>query len=424
VRLTPMIMIRQFLLSPTSGRVMRHQQVSHVLPLQKARQSARCSNSKRLALAALFNLLLFGCPALAWSAELVEETGYFRVTIEGRTVRLQGMTVKRPDATDKLPIALITHGKPPNQASMLDLRPEHLVGPARDLARRGWLAVVVLRRGFGQSDGPMPRPATCASTSFNERFSADADDLQATLELIAQRPDADATRAIAIGVSAGGAAVSALAARNPKNLMGVINVSGGVRFESCPKDDALVAAFREFGAQSRVPGLWLYAKNDTLFGPALVDRMHHAFLDGGGDVKLVMYDAFGTEGHWLFGNGRHQWLMEMDSFLRFHRLPTWQPRDADALILKLKSKNRDFVERYLAAPSERALARSTTTAYLHMSWGFRTIELARAQALEGCQKQKPAEQCTLVMENDRWVGEEAADRSTQTAPLIGQHDGP
>jgi dienelactone hydrolase len=382
-----------------------------------------CLNFGRLGLMALFSGFLFGCPALAWSADFMEETGYFRVTIEGRTVRLQGMTVKRSDAAEKLPIALITHGKPPNQAGMLDLQPTHLAGLARDLARRGWLAVIVLRRGFGQSDGPMPRPATCASSSLSERFSADADDLQATLELMAERPDADGTRAIAIGVSAGGAAVSALAARNPKNLVGVINVSGGLRFGSCSKDDALVTAFRAFGATSRIPTLWLYAKNDSLFGPDIVDRMHEAFLDGGGDVKLVMYDTFGTEGHSLFQNGRHQWMMEMDSFLRFRKLPTWQPQDADALMQKLKSKNRDFVEKYFAAPSHRAVARSTTSDYLHMSWGFATIELARARALEGCQKQKPAEKCMLVMENDKWVGDEAAEQSPHAAPLISQQGG-
>jgi dienelactone hydrolase len=378
---------------------------------------------KHLARIVLCSAFLLGCPARAWSADFVEEPAYFRVTIEGRTVRLQGMTVKRPDAPEKLPIALITHGKPPNQAGMLDLQPTHLAGLARDLARRGWLAVIVLRRGFGQSDGPMPRPATCASTSLSERFSADADDLQATLELISQRSDADGTRAIAIGVSAGGAAVSALAARNPKNLIGVINVSGGLRFKSCSKDDALVAAYRAFGATSRIPNLWLYAKNDSLFGPDLVDRMHNAFLDGGGDVKLVMYDPFGTDGHSLFQNGRYQWMMELDSFLRFRKLPTWQPRDVDALMQKLDSKNRDFVEKYLAAPSQRAIARSTTSDYLHMSWGFATIELARARALEGCRKQKPDEQCTLVMENDRWVGNEAAEQSVRAAPLNSQQSG-
>jgi dienelactone hydrolase len=372
----------------------------------------------RLVVAASISLLA-GCPKLAWAAEFAEESGFFRVTIEGRSVRLQGMTVKRADAPDKLPIALITHGKPPNLASMLNLEPAHLLGPARDLARRGWLSVIVLRRGFGQSDGPMPRTMTCASTSFRERFSADADDLQATLELIAQRPDADPTRAIAIGVSGGGAAVSALGARNPKTLLGVINISGGLRFEKCSKDEALVEAFREFGARSRVPNLWLYAKNDSFFGPELVERMHNAFLDGGGDVKLVMYDALGNEGHWLFSNGRHQWLMELDAFLRYRKLPTWQPRDADVLMQKLASKDRDFVERYLAAPSQRALARSTT-GYMHMAWGFATIELARARALEGCQKHMRSESCTIVMEDDRWIGDDVAAHSTFTlVPLAG-----
>src|SRR5690242_8166357 len=91
----------------------------------------------RLGLMALLCAFLYGCPTLAWSADFVEEPAYFRVMIEGRTVRLQGMTVKRPDAAEKLPVALITHGKPPNQTGMLDLQPTHLVALARDLARRG-----------------------------------------------------------------------------------------------------------------------------------------------------------------------------------------------------------------------------------------------------------------------------------------------
>ncbi len=96
---------------------------------------------------------------------------------------------------------------------------------------------------------------------------------------------------IAIGVSAGGAAVAALSARNPPGLVGAINVSGGLRFPTCPKEDALVAAFKDYGAKSRVPNLWIYAKNDSFFPSELVARMQSAFLDGGGDVKLVMFDA-------------------------------------------------------------------------------------------------------------------------------------
>jgi dienelactone hydrolase len=390
----------------------------------RSRFAVKCRpNFMHAACMALLSAMLFGCPALAQSADFVEELAYFRVTIDGRTVRLQGMTVKRSDAAERLPIALIAHGKPSSHAAMLDMQPAHLAGVARDLARRGWLAVIVLRRGFGQSDGPVPRPVTCASTSLVERFSADADDLQATLELIARRPDVDGTRAIAIGVSAGGPAVSALAARNPKNLMGVINLSGGLRFKNCSKDDALVSAFRVFGATSRIPSLWVYAKNDSVSTPDLVDRMRDAFLDGTGDVKLVMYETFGDDGHSMFQKGRHQWMVELDSFLRFRQLPTWQARDADALLQKLNSKNRDFVERYLAAPSQRAIARSLKSDYLYMSWGYATAELARTRALDGCQKQKPDEQCTLVMENDRWIGNETIEQSPHAAPPIGQQTG-
>ena len=43
-------------------------------------------------------------------------------------------------------------------------------------------------------------------------------------------------------------------------------MSGGLRFPTCPKEDALVAAFKDYGAKSRVPNLWIYAKNDSFFG--------------------------------------------------------------------------------------------------------------------------------------------------------------
>lgn len=375
---------------------------------------------RRALQAAVLALLLLVLPQAARATDLVEESTFFRVTIDGRPVRLQGMIVRRAGDVAKLPMALITHGKSANLGSMLDLQPGALLGPARDLARRGWLAVIVIRRGFGQSDGPMPKEMSCATTSFADRFAADADDLQAAVDVVARRPDADASRMIAIGVSAGGAAVAALGARNPPNLLAVINISGGLRFESCPKEDALVAAFRDFGARSRVPNLWLYANNDTLFPARLVDRMHEAFLDGGGNVKRVSYDDISGDGHSLFSTGRRQWLMEMDAFLRARSLPTWQHRDVDDLMAKLKSKNRGFIEKFIAAPSEKALARSTTSDYMHIAWGYTTMEAARARAIEGCQKQKPGETCTIILENDRWVGGELARRPPGAEPMGGQ----
>ncbi|MBI4274287.1 MAG: alpha/beta fold hydrolase [Rhizobiales bacterium] len=339
--------------------------------------------------------------------DLIEDHGFLRVTINGRPARLESLTVKRANVSERLPIALITHGKSANPGKMLDDHATDYAGPARDLARRGWLTVVVMRRGFGQSDGPISTPVSCQTTSLVERFTADADDLQAALESISQRSDADPTRIIAIGVSAGGAAVVALSARNPANLAGVINVSGGLRMRQCPEGNELVAAMRHFGTTSHVPNLWLYAKNDSFFPPELVERMDSAFLDSGGNVKLVMFESIGEDGHSMFRSwqGRTKWLFEMDGFLRFRKLPTWQQQDVSALMAKFKAadRSRAFFESYIAAPTEKALARSSSSQYWFRITGHKAIESARDAAVKGCQKAKPAEQCSIVMENDNLV---------------------
>ena len=182
-------------------------------------------------------MLAISAPAKAQIAtdEFVAERTFFRTNIDGKSVRLEGLVLKRADLTGKLPIALITHGKSANLTDMLESKAADYAGSARDLARRGWLSVVVMRRGFGQSDGPMPVDVSCDTASFHNRFAADADDLQGAMDIIVKRPDADPDRAIAIGVSAGGAAAMAFASRNPKNLRGVINVSGGLAMPACPE---------------------------------------------------------------------------------------------------------------------------------------------------------------------------------------------
>ena len=351
--------------------------------------------------------LLCAAPASAQDSDLVEDTSFLRVTIGERTVRLEGLVVKKRDAVGKLPVALIAHGKPATDGRMLDDRASQYLRQARDFARRGWLAIVAMRRGYGGSDGPAPVPLSCASTSLLGRFAAEADDLQAVLSAVAKRSDADGARMIAIGVSAGGAAVTALSARNPPGLAAVINVSGGLRLPACPKEDALVAAFKEYGAKSRVPHLWIYAKNDSFFSSELVTRMQNAFLDGGGEVKLVMFDADERyDGHAIFShaNGRGKWLPQMDAFLRFHKLPTWTRDDANALLKRLNAKeaSRGFVENYLAGPSEKALARQKSGGQMTYTYGSGNAENARKSAVEQCEKR--GQPCEVVMVNDRWLG--------------------
>ena len=144
-------------------------------------------------------------------------------------------------------------------------------GWAHDLAHRGWLAVAVMRRGYGASEGEVADDAgNCASPDVGRYLDAHADDLEAALHAIAHRGDTDMGRVLAIGDSAGGAAVMALAARTP--LVGVVNVSGGLGrhpgpFRSYPDCTAfesdLVWNFARFGTAAHMPTLWLYAENDS-----------------------------------------------------------------------------------------------------------------------------------------------------------------
>jgi hypothetical protein len=88
------------------------------------------------------------------------EEGFFMVTIRDRSYFLQGLIVRKVDAVGKLPIMLYTHGATGSQKERQAMTPR---GPkdanlrmVRDYTRRGWLGAFVLRRGYGESDGPEP----------------------------------------------------------------------------------------------------------------------------------------------------------------------------------------------------------------------------------------------------------------------------
>lgn len=161
----------------------------------------------------------------------------------------------------------------------------------RAYAQRGWLAVYILRRGYGESDGPIPILATKCDGSFptvQDFMGADADDLEATLASIGQRADADASRIMALGVSGGGLTVVALGARNIRGLKIIVNISGGLRTTGCSdvqNSERLIVAARHYGTKSRVPNLWFYAEEDVYAPGPTVHQMRSAFLEGGGYAK-------------------------------------------------------------------------------------------------------------------------------------------
>jgi dienelactone hydrolase len=344
-------------------------------------------------------------PSLA-QEPLQQENGFLRVHVEGREVRLETVIIRPENASGRLPLALITHGRSSSSISMGELRAERYATLARDLARRGWLAAVVMRRGAGQSDGPLPPGTSCASPDLEARLKGDADELEGALRVLQARPDVDPERVIALGESAGGGAAMALAQRKPAGLRGVVNVAGGLTIDNCVEKgrDALVAAVRSWQVAGPVPQLWVYARNDELFPPALVERMRSAALDAGGNIRFIDLPEIKPRGHLIFLNGqaRHLWLREMDASLRAWALPTIPADRGRSFHTRLGLATRAAAfERYFSAPGDKAMALSRTSKEFRYWFGTGTLEAARTNALGDCAK--VADDCVIAFENDRFL---------------------
>lgn len=208
--------------------------------------------------------------AIAESRLSVEESP-LSVKIGGRDYSLPALIVKPRGVAHRLPIAIIAHGSPRANADRANYRVRALLPLARNLAHRGWLVVAFLRRGFGENPGTFVEGFACSAPDYHRALATAAEDIEAVRAAVATRPDADATRVLGLGVSVGGAALLAWAATRPDGLVGVVNLSGGsgALIPGRNGDEkTLVAAFASYGARARIPTLWLYAENDSFFGPA------------------------------------------------------------------------------------------------------------------------------------------------------------
>lgn len=347
-------------------------------------------------------------PGDAADEGLAQEQTFFDAEIDGKVYRLEAAVVRPARREGKLPIALITHGTTTDPAEMAAMRATNLLPQARDLAHRGYLAVAVARRGYGLSQGP-PRlaVANCARPRFLKGFEADADELEAVLRLVRSRPDADPAHAIAIGVSGGGGAVLALAARAPEGLAGAVNVSGGLNLirddgSHCEVEADLAEAFADLGHRIRIPNLWIYARNDSFFPPDLVRRLHATFEDGRTGSDLEMLPPIGTNGHDIFvtSQGRYHWLPRLDGFLRAHNLSTWDAAETDLAMRsgRLGAEQRPWLERYLSAPTHKTMAVTRSGHGLRLRFGQADAAAARTAAIADCEATFD-EPCSVLMQD-------------------------
>jgi dienelactone hydrolase len=334
----------------------------------------------------------------------------------GVKVELEALVVK-PAAEGRYPLALITHGSPRKSEARRRMSAAQMSFQAEELARRGYFTVVVMRRGYGTSEGSWDESSGRCDSADHERAAREsARDLRAALRALASHPQVDASRIIVIGQSAGGIGTVALAADPPPGLKAVVNFAGG-RGSRAPNEvcraDRLIEAYAAFGKAARVPSLWIYTVNDHYFGPQLARRMFAAYREEGGVGEFRLLPAFGEDGHTLFSRrgGVSQWRPLLDAFLREHDLPTWDAPPAEPPVAHLPPpealapKYLQHWQRYLESSDNKAFAISPTGRFAWRS-GRYTPEEARAAALDACGLQS----CRLYAQNDALVSEAMVSR--------------
>ncbi|MHC4050495.1 alpha/beta hydrolase family protein [Bradyrhizobium sp. 25ACV] len=365
------------------------------------------------------SLIPAGGPSSAVAAEFYTED--LRIPMaEAGPQGLEAFLV-RPAGTKRYPLALLSHGSPRSFDDRATMAAHKYYGIALEYARRGFAALIVMRRGYGTSPGGrVDSVGGCAKAAYLPAAAVAVADLRAAIDAMAGRTDVTTTGMIAAGHSAGGLATVALTAQAPAGLVAAINFAGGRGSrddDDVCNPDGLAQAFATFGKTSRVPMLWVYATNDSYFGPDLARRLHDGFRTSGGNAKFIAAPPFGDDGHYLYAvASRAQWTPYVDAFLRERALVSrdiLSPPDPLPPPRQLNEAARAEFARYLASMlPHKAFAVSPNGGY---GWraGRVTADEAQRDSLAACMKWSPT--CTLYAIDDRLAEPAQATSTDQSA---------
>ena len=316
--------------------------------------------------------------------------------------------VLRPDDGQPHPLAVLNHGSPREAEDRPKMSPYGMWAQAMAFARRGWVAVAFMRRGYGRSQGAWAQPrGSCANRDYASAGLTEAADIAAVAKFMSGQNYVSKGKWISVGVSAGGFATVALTSQAPPDLAAAIVFAPG-RGSSAPDtvcaENSLVAAFAQYGRTSRVPLLWVSAANDHFFGPQLTERFTAAFSKAGGHLDFVGMPAFGDDGHMLFSaGGLSIWPPISDKFLAANNLALRErlidlPAPDVATPSSLSARGRETFKTYLESGPNKAFVLSGS----HFGWasGRRTADEAVKNALGLC-KPDPGTKCAVVNVNNK-----------------------
>jgi dienelactone hydrolase len=303
------------------------------------------------------------------------------------------------DFPGKHPLVVLTHGTSIKEEDRRRVTPWAQVWQAMWFAQRGYVAIVVVRRGYGLSGGERDHYyGECHAGGFKDAGNASADDLRAVISYGQSLPEVDPATVVSTGISTGGFAQVALSSNPPPGLRAAINFAGNIGSDgmehNCDFPD-LVDAFGSFGKGARkhgdLPMLWIYAENDHYVTMAMARQLAVAYAKGGGVEQFIAALPDGDDGHNLYGH-ISMWSDTVAAFLKAHNLlplgdrvlPPPQPPNIPAPA-GLNGQGEQVWKEFLLGPPFKAFAVNGQG-----SSGFVTAafdqQIADDEAIDRCKK--------------------------------------
>lgn len=212
----------------------------------------------------------------------------------------------RPKGEGPFPLALINHGSSEDARERKRQRLAEFPYLSHWLVERGYAVLLPQRPGHGATGGSyIEGQGWCGGPDYVAAAQGTALSIAAAYRYMHEQDFIAASGTIVIGNSAGGWGGLAFAGDAPAGVAGVVNFVGGRggrdqnRANNNCAPDRLVEAAGALGAASKLPTLWLYAENDTFFGPELSRRMAEAFAAAGGRAEYHLLPPVRGDGHAL-----------------------------------------------------------------------------------------------------------------------------
>jgi dienelactone hydrolase len=346
-------------------------------------------------------------PSIATPADMNEQVVMVKVHRGLSAVELE-TTLFRPAGEGPFPLVVINHGKQLGDPALQERA--RFLAATREFVRRGYAVALPMHQGFSKSSGPYVS-AGCNLTTNGELQAAWVD---SALQWLRRQPYIDAGRIVVVGQSHGGLATLALGTRKPEGVRGLVNFAGGLKYDECDWQNALVSAAESYGKRATLPSLWFYGDNDSHFPAPLWKEMHARYSGAGGRAQMVAFGRFGADAHLLFPShaGVPVWVPQVEKFLQALDLPSRptvsvseppRPRRTDfapladaAAVPHMEHAGRDAYAAFLQKPAPRAFAVSSSGSWGWASEGDEPVALA----LAGCQ-QHTRKPCRLyAIDND------------------------